>query len=52
VIEIEDEKFAEEVPVLWFLAVIEQKKILILCFREEKTDSTKLRFPKGLVLIF
>jgi 16S rRNA G527 N7-methylase RsmG len=26
---------------------IEQKKIFILCFREEKMDSTKLRFPKG-----
>jgi hypothetical protein len=51
-IEIEDKEFAEEVPILWFLVVIEQKKILILCFSEEKTDSTKLRFPKDFVFIF
>jgi len=35
-----------------FLAVIEQKKILALCLKEENTDSTKLRFPKGFVLEF
>lgn len=33
-----------------FLAVIEQKKILILCFSDENTDSTRLLFPKPFVL--
>ena len=28
------------------LALIEQKKIFTLCFREENTDSTKLLCPK------
>jgi len=35
-----------------FLAVIEQKNILILCFKEESIDPSKLLFPKGLMLKF
>ena len=35
-----------------FLVVMEQKKIIVLCLKEENTDSTKLRFPKGFVLEF
>jgi len=35
-----------------FFAVIEQKKILIFCFKEENTASTLLLLPKGFVLVF
>jgi len=35
-----------------FLAVIERKKVLILCFSEENTDSTLLLIPRGLMLEF
>ena len=35
-----------------FLAVIEQKKILIRCLKEVNTDPTRLLNPKGFVFEF
>jgi len=49
---IQNEQLAEQIPVNDGLAVIEQKNILILCFSDENTDSTRLLFPKGLMLKF
>ena len=50
---VEDKEFTEEFQFLTgFLAEIEQKNNLIRCLKELKTDSTRLRFPKGFMFEF
>lgn len=46
------EELARKVPASnWLLAVIEQKKVFTLCLNELKTDSTRLLFPKPIMLV-